>query len=106
MSLDEYANTQCVVCEHCASELRVWYTPDHLAPPSQYAECPACRKGIPLDLRATIESVEVMRAAESFWSGKSSDRSQRRRDGIRGVASALWDVFAKTIANNKRRKDI
>jgi hypothetical protein len=60
MSIDEYANTQRVVCWHCAGKLRVWYTPNPKAPTPQEVRCPACRERIPLNLRATIESVEVM----------------------------------------------
>jgi hypothetical protein len=61
MSIDEYANTRRVVCEHCARTLRIWYTPDPQANRPQEVRCPACREPIVLDLRATIESVEVMR---------------------------------------------
>src|SRR5215469_10750862 len=60
MSIDEFANTRCVVCEHCGSELRVWYTPNPQARPQREVGCPACRKGISLAIRAKIESVEVM----------------------------------------------
>jgi len=60
MSIDEYANTRRVVCDHCASELRIWYTPNLRAPARQEVGCPACRKEISLNLRATIDSVEVV----------------------------------------------
>jgi len=64
MSIDEYANTRWIVCEHCGSSLRVWYTPDRQAQTPQRLGCPACRKGISLDLRAKIESVEVVPPVE------------------------------------------
>jgi hypothetical protein len=100
MSIDEYANTQCVVCKHCGSELRVWYTPNPNAPPQQEAGCPACRKGISLNIRATIESVEMMPPENS------SDKSRLSPQANRGLISTLCDVFAKKIASNKRRKDV
>jgi len=106
MSIDEYANTRCVVCKHCGAESRVWYTPNPNAPLRQEAECPACRKEISLDIRATIESVEMMPPENSFGSRKSSDKSRLSRDANRGLVSTLWDVFAKKIGSNKRRKDV
>ena len=106
MSIDEYANTRCVVCEHCGSELRVWYTPDPDATPQQEAGCPACRKGISLHIRAKIESVELIPPENSLGSRKPSDKSRLSPEANKGLVSTLWDVFAKKTAGNKRRKDV
>jgi hypothetical protein len=57
--------------------------------------------GISLDLRATIESVEVMPAEESFGSRKSSDKHQLKPEANRRVVSTLWDVVAKIFASNR-----
>ena len=97
MSIDEYSNTQWVVCEHYGSELRVWYTPNPNAPLQQKAGRPACRKGILLEIRATIESVEI---------DASSDKSRPGPEANGGLLSTLCDVFTKKIASNKRRKDV
>jgi len=93
MSIDEYANTRWVVCEHCGSELRVWYTPDPAASPPKEIECPACRRGISLDVRAQIESVQVMPRESAFGSRKSSDKSRRSSVADRGLVSSLCDAF-------------
>ena len=100
MSIDEYANTRCVVCEHCGGELRIWYTPNPHAPPQQEVGCPACRNGISLDIRAKIESVEVMSPENSFGCRKSSCKSRQ------GLVSTLRNAFANKIASYKRRKDV
>ena len=106
MSIDEYANTRSVVCEKCGSALRVWYTPNPHAPPQQETECPTCRKGISLDIRANIESVEVVPPENCIGSRKSSDKSRLNPGANEGLVSSLCDVLAKKIASNKRRKDV
>ena len=102
MSIDEYANTRCVVCEHCGSELRVWYTPDPHATPQQEAGCPACRKGISLDIRAKIESVELIPPENSFGSRKPSDKSRLSPEANNGLVSSLCDVFMRRFRQEDR----
>jgi hypothetical protein len=95
MSIDEYANTQCVVCEHCSSELRVWYTPNPHTAAQQEAGCPACRKGVSLDIRAKIESVEVIPPENCFGSRKSSDKSRLSPEANKGLVSEFMRRFRR-----------